>query len=35
VMTVIVAVMIWRTNVNPLWLLAAAALIGLSGLASG
>jgi chromate transporter len=34
-MTVAVAVLVWRTRINPLWLLSGAALVGLAGLASG
>ena len=33
--TVLVALLVWRTRLNPLWLLSVAALIGLAGLATG
>jgi len=33
--TVVVSILVWRTNLNPLWLLGAAAVVGVSGLASG
>jgi chromate transporter len=35
VMTAVVAVCMWRTRLNPLWLLGAAAIIGLTGLSGG
>jgi chromate transporter len=30
-MTVVVALLVWRTRLNPLWMLSVAALIGLTG----
>ena len=32
-LTAVAAVMIWRTRVNPLWLLAGGALLGVAGVA--
>ncbi len=34
-MTAVVAILVWRTSLNPLWLLGAAAIVGLAGLATG
>lgn len=33
-LTVVVTLLVWRTRLNPLWLLGAGALAGLTGLAS-
>jgi chromate transporter len=34
-MTVVVAFLVWRTRLNPLWLLGGAAIVGLAGVATG
>ena len=31
-MTVVVSLLVWRTRINPLWLLSAAAIIGMADL---
>jgi chromate transporter len=33
-MTVVVAILVWRTNLSPLWLLGAGAVVGVAGLAA-
>jgi chromate transporter len=34
-MTAVVSILVWRTRLNPLWLLGAAAIVGLAELATG